>query len=215
MHVHSIGDKSTNLMYQLLKSITDMSDDVTSAASSAALQQRIVSNDNNNNKNNDTSLSFFPYVRVPFFEIHGRSVRIQSGIEMFAWVPFVQNDMKQQWIDYTKVEGPLWYEESKNLTLRAISEQMNSNFTGETLSELYSDAVLSTLDTSNDTIRDFIWQGNPAEPTTDASIYAPIAHMSPPPFSIHFLNYNMLRELSVANLLKVIPFVRGTYKFII
>jgi hypothetical protein len=106
------------------------------------------------------------------------------------------------------MEGPLFYNESKSLTLSASLSTISSDQIKSTSNNDY--VLLSTLYTSNATIHDRIWEGLDAVASPDARVYAPIFHASPTPFSIHILNYNMLAESTFSSLLDVLPFVRGT-----
>jgi len=48
-----------------------------------------------------TSNSTFPFVTVPTFEVNAHHARLQSGIELFAFLPLVYPEQLKKWETYS------------------------------------------------------------------------------------------------------------------
>ena len=128
----------------------------------------------------------FPFVRVPNFESSARYSRRVTNTEIIAWVPFVAQDQRAEWSDFVSAEKG-WYDESKQI-----------EFGGQE-----SDLLTSPVVDPNNTIREYIWQGeNISAPSQE--VFAPVWQVSPPPYSLSLINYNILSSSLVADMLPVI-----------
>jgi hypothetical protein len=61
-----------------------------------------------------SSKSTFPFVTMPMFEVAGKNARHLSGIDVFGFLPFVDEDQKNSWEVYA-LEKSSWLDESRDL----------------------------------------------------------------------------------------------------
>jgi hypothetical protein len=134
-----------------------------------------------------TSPKTFPFVRVPMYEASGAHARQLSGVEFVAWSPLVQQANRDDWAEFVDQERS-WYEESQQLA----SFRANAVYDGN-----------STM------MRPFIWHGNRSKDgaievvpkqSNDTPLY-PIWQCSPPPHSPLYVNFDMVTELYIPQLL--------------
>lgn len=136
--------------------------------------------------------SQFPFVRVPNFELLGRHTRIALNIASVIWAPFVSENQREQWANFTRNEQG-WYNESLSIV---------------TSKERITNSQLPN------TFRDYIWQSDEAMnalPVTSAGPFAPLWHVSPPTASISAINYNILSETFIN---EVFPSFEWTRDFV-
>lgn len=131
----------------------------------------------------------FPFVRVPLFSLPASTARELSGVEMIMWIPLVSEEQRGKWSDFVQAEKG-WYDESKQLSR----------------SDLATEVLTQESYEANSTIRDFIWRGNRSldgtiEEAPPGQLFAPIWQCSPPPYSPKFLNYDMMQESFILNML--------------
>jgi hypothetical protein len=129
----------------------------------------------------------FPFVRVPMFEVLGSQSRSLTGSEMILWAPLVTEAQQPEWSNYS-TSNQNWYNESIDFVTN-VAETNGKKFTYK------PDAPFL----------DFIWlEGNetyPSIPSPPPGPFAPIWQCSPPPFSLTFINFDLLKESYVKSLL--------------
>jgi hypothetical protein len=128
----------------------------------------------------------FPFVRVPKFELIGGHTRATLGNDIVIWAPFVIQSQREQWSIYSTAEQG-WYNESKQILL--------------------VDPKYSHYDfVNNSKFRDIIWEGQDLDETSyvaspEPGPFAPLWHISPPTLSSSSINYNILHEQYIRDLL--------------
>jgi len=111
----------------------------------------------------------WPYVDLPMFEIHGQHAREQSGVEVFAFAPLVEESERAQWLEYSW-DNQGWIDKSREILASQRGEYVLDDYVNASIStELYRGSA-----TSND-------QGP----------HFPIWQFSPPPFNAKFINWNL------------------------
>lgn len=133
----------------------------------------------------------FPFVRVPKFELLGSQTRSLVGNDLILWAPFVSEEQKADWADFSKREQG-WYNES--------------------LSILQSDSSVDwSRFVAGSEFRDYIWEGEDLASGTAVETsgpFAPLWQISPPTSSISSINYNILHEKYVNNMIPVFKLTR-------
>lgn len=136
----------------------------------------------------------FPYTTSTLFELKASRVRKLTGIEFFVYSPFITANQKSEWLRYAQ-NNVNWYQTS----IEAVAE--------------FSEASqLKTSEYDPDTsIQPFIWEFNEsldgAKLADGSGPFAPLWQTSPPPFSLSFLNFDML---SVSYITRMTPLMRET-----
>lgn len=128
-----------------------------------------------------TQKARFPFVRVPMFEVIARQTRELAGVEIFSFNPFVSSDEYPIWRTWSKLNAE-WYQESLNILQSSPITPLLQ------LSRYQNDPAF---------FRDVIWDGADNQAgyvQVQAETYAPVWQMSPPPFSVSFINFGMLTE---------------------
>mmetsp|Transcript_5375 Transcript_5375/g.13548 ORF Transcript_5375/g.13548 Transcript_5375/m.13548 type:complete len:966 (+) Transcript_5375:122-3019(+) len=106
--------------------------------------------------NNDET---FPMVTLKDFEVLGASTRANSGIELLAWMPYVQPEQESDWISYS-IENQGWINVSRDIISRD----------GTSLAAYDDEGILPMI------------YRNPNSTIPTSELLAPIWQMSPPPF---------------------------------
>jgi hypothetical protein len=133
-----------------------------------------------------SSDSEFPFVRVPKFELLGSQARSLLGNDVILWAPFVSEDQKASWADFSKNEIG-WYNESMSILRNDPSVDL-SRFKGSS------------------EFRDFIWEGDDLASGIEVATsgpFAPLWQISPPTSSLTSINYNILHEPDINAMLPV------------
>jgi hypothetical protein len=130
----------------------------------------------------------FPFVPVPKFEMLGRHARDAISTNTVIWAPFVTKSQRTEWSNFSTAEQG-WYRES--------------------LSILKSDPVVDVHRFANDSkLRDYIWERkelNDGETAvTSRGPFAPLWQMSPPPSSLTSINYDMMQEKYIKDLMPIL-----------
>jgi hypothetical protein len=126
----------------------------------------------------------FPFVRVPNFELLGNQARSLLGNDIVLWAPFVAEDQLTEWSSFTVAEQG-WYDESLSILQSDSSFQSNRFVNGSKL-------------------RDYIWEGDElsqGKMAVSPGPFAPLWHISPPTSSMTSINYNILHETYINDLL--------------
>jgi len=122
----------------------------------------------------------FPFVRVPMFELLGSQTRSLTGSEMIIWAPFVTGKQQPEWTNYSTANHD-WYNESVQFVESALENE---------------DKVFNYVHDAP--FFDFIWiEGNQTFaliPSPPPGPFAPIWQCSPPPFSLTFVNFDLMKE---------------------
>ena len=105
------------------------------------------------------------------FEMEGRHVRQESGVEFFGFSPLVKESQRQAWLNYT-VENKFWYEQSKQIVAK--------------MDPLYSEKFFV-----NGTFAKDMYRMTGPSPHNVTSPHAPVWESSPPPSNPFFINYNL------------------------
>lgn len=132
----------------------------------------------------------FPFVKVDLFEVAGFQTRELSGVEMFAFCPLVENNQRDLWKFFSSSRKD-WYQESIELHR---SQEVQLSITQYNDSAFRSDVWQEVPDSSDES---FAWSDK-------RDIYAPIWQLSPPPFSFHFVNFDMMSEAYMPLLLPIL-----------
>jgi hypothetical protein len=130
--------------------------------------------------------SEFPFVRVPKFELLGNQTRFRIGNDLILWAPFVSADQGTEWANFSKKEQG-WYNESLSILGSDPSVDLSRFVIGSEF-------------------RDYIWEGNDVSSgraVDSAGPFAPLWHISPPTSSLSSINYNILNEKYISDLLPV------------
>ena len=133
-----------------------------------------------------SSESEFPFVRVPKFELIGNQTRSLVGNDLILWAPFVTEDQKMEWNDFSKSEQG-WYNESLAIVQSNPYADMGRFVAGSEF-------------------RDYIWEGDDLDNGKEvdaAGPFAPLWHISPPTSSLTSVNYNVLDEPYINELVPV------------
>ena len=106
----------------------------------------------------------WPFVTLPMFEVHAVHTRTQSLAEAVAFIPFVSDEQKNQWIQYSQLNQ--WHiKESQNITLRKDTTLRSEYYVDE--------PILPIFFAVDDQGRGF--------PAPKAERYGPAWQISPPP----------------------------------
>lgn len=136
----------------------------------------------------------FPFVSSMFFERKAARARKRTGIEFFAYAPFVSSAQQVQWMQYAE-SNVQWYPRSLDQFLETSQQTDGSTSGGANVS----------------TLTPFIWQynDNSIGPTraSGPGPFAPLWHTSPPPASISLVNLDLL---SVDYIRRLVPVVNET-----
>lgn len=129
----------------------------------------------------------FPFVRVPMFELIGSQTRSLTGSEMIIWAPLVTEVQQPEWSTFS-TSNQNWYNESIEF-VTAVAENNGRDFVYE----------------QGAPFLDFTWvEGNDTYPFIPSPLpgpFAPIWQCSPPPFSLAFINFDLLKESYVKTML--------------
>lgn len=127
----------------------------------------------------------FPFVRVPKFELLGSHLRSIVSNDVTIWAPLVTETQREQWSSFSASEIS-WYNES--------------------LSILHDESLISTDQYVNGVFRDEIWEGPDLNDTSYVAAavpgpFAPLWQISPPTLSLSSVNYNLLHEDHIRDIL--------------
>jgi hypothetical protein len=128
----------------------------------------------------------FPYIRVPKFELLGSQTRSIIGNDLILWAPFVSEDQKIMWAEFSKNEQG-WYNESLSILKSDPSVDLRRFVAGSEF-------------------RDYIWEGDDlvsGEAVYTHGPFAPLWQISPPTSSLMSINYNILHETYINTMLPV------------
>jgi hypothetical protein len=139
-----------------------------------------------------TTGSKFPFVRVPMFELLGSQTRASTGTEMITWAPLVTESERMEWSNFTTKEQS-WYNESIDLVKISAEDDLKP------LNYNPNATLVDVIYTETET-------GNSAVPGPGP--FTPIWQCSPPPFSLSFINYNLLNDVYFQAMLPSIMFVQ-------
>lgn len=144
------------------------------------------------------STSNFPFISIPMFEVVGSYTRRLTRVDYVSWNPLVADSERAQWVEFVKKEIG-WYEESKKVSSSTFTE----SFVDE---EDHHDHQHFADFESNSTFLEDIWRGNRSltdrkEIVANVGLSAPIWQCSPPPYSSSFLNYDMMSEKIIQDML--------------
>lgn len=135
-----------------------------------------------------SSKSTFPFVTMPMFEVAGKNARHLSGIDVFGFLPFVDEDQKNSWEVYA-LEKSSWLDESRDLYNNESGNE-TSGFTEApfplTITQFTSD--FGTL--------------KPA--VLGQKLYTPVHQVTPPPLSNSLQNLDFITLPSFARSLEAI-----------
>jgi hypothetical protein len=150
--------------------------------------------------------STFPFVRVPWFEVAASQYRELSGVEIITWNPLVQANQLSQWATYFQNELG-WYNESTALVRSSSTHSAEHEHEDEKEegSEHDDHEDEGSEFEENSTARDFIWHGDwnsggTIVESAGPGPFAPIWHCSPPPYSVSFLNFDILSMNAVSQI---------------
>jgi hypothetical protein len=125
----------------------------------------------------------FPFVRVPKFELLSRHTRVATSATVM-WAPFVTESQRTEWSNFSTAKQG-WYDESVSI--------------------LRSDPAVDLHRFANDSkLRDYIWEGELSDGETAVTShgpYAPLWQISPPTPFRTAINFNVLHEQSIKDLL--------------
>jgi hypothetical protein len=133
-----------------------------------------------------TDASEFPMVRVSHFELLGRHAREATGSSSILWAPFVTERQRPEWSSFCYREQD-WYNES--LTIFRSDPGVVHISRNRSMPEEF---------------REYIWEGEDLEnvaATNGSGPFAPLWHISPPPSSSMPINYNVLQEKYIQDVL--------------
>jgi hypothetical protein len=155
----------------------------------------ITESKNSFNKNGTEATNEFPFVVVPKFELLGSHSISISKSAVIIWAPFVNDDQLDPWSNFSKSEVYSWYNESYEI--KKDDERINL--------DVYENNTFYATP-----IREMIWDGYALEDGTTNHItsekpgpYAPLWQMSPLPLTAESINYNLLYENGLRDLVDV------------
>ncbi|CAB9508033.1 Receptor-type guanylate cyclase gcy [Seminavis robusta] len=123
-----------------------------------------------------TSESVFPFVTVPFFEVHGHHARDISHVDFFSFCPLVAEANRQAWEDYSVFNQ--WWVQGDQIETYTTAEQV-AIVTNETEQKIPSN-IYRIDEQGHRTVN----LGHPP--------YAPRWQISPPPSDVIVVNYDVL-----------------------
>ena len=129
-----------------------------------------------------TTGSEWPYVTVPFFEVHSQHARDIGHVDVFGLCPLVVEDDRTGWETYS-VDNQWWLQGDQ---IVAYTEEQE-------------DAIASE---AKNTIPERIYRFKDGYPTVElgAQPYAPRWQMSPPPSDLLLINYDVLSPIVIKSL---------------
>ena len=129
----------------------------------------------------------WPFVTVPFFELHGAHARDIAHVDFFSFSPRVEESKRSEWESYS-VNNQWWLQDSQNTTVTASERE----------------EIISSLEKS---IPDRIYglkegEGDDVVFTTDIGTgpYFPLWEMSPPPADPGTVNFHVFSEWELDSL---------------
>ena len=125
----------------------------------------------------------FPFVTVPSFEIDARAACRQAAVEAVVWFPIVQEEERARWTNYSKEQGPIWAEESREL-YKAMGREVFSSIEAQYGDEAYSEPEIGDIFELDYTLPPPFRKESPPGTVT------PFWQSSPPGFTTGFVNYN-------------------------
>jgi len=141
-----------------------------------------------------SSGTIFPFVTLPFYELHVGKLLSQYAFETITFTPFVSRDDKEKWEEYS-VNEQGWITDSRTLALKHISG-VPSNST------VYVEGDISPV----------LHGGQDSGNGTAPERYAPVWQVSPPPLNLVTINYDMLSLPLINQMSRVVDHVRGKHR---
>ena len=122
--------------------------------------------------------SEFPFHTVANFEVIGESIRKQSGLELFGYLPFVEPEQMMEWMQYSWL-NQAWLNQSRQTAIDAGKVNIvNNDYLEGNISQ-----VIYDFGGPNLTARMAPPSANP---------FTPVWQVSPPPFDPKIVNFNFV-----------------------
>lgn len=132
----------------------------------------------------------FPFVTVPFYELHARKLVVKCAFETVTFAPLVADSEVGLWETYS-VEKQGWIDESRELVLKG----------GGTLEDEVEGGILPIH--GEDGEFDFN--------STIPGMHAPVWQSSPPPFDASFVNLDFFALPFAGELYRAMNTLRGEW----
>jgi len=138
----------------------------------------------------------WPFVTMPVFEVHGSHAREQSGVEVFAFAPIVQQSQREEWLEYSwNHQG--WIEQGREINV-GQKNALNPN----------GAQIYENTEFTDDQISTDLYRGTGGV-SDDQGPHVPIWQFSPPPFNAKFVNWNLKDALWMDEMLPAISVAKG------
>lgn len=124
----------------------------------------------------------WPWVTMPMWEVHGKHLRQQSGVEMVGFSPIITAEQRAEWLAYSQTHQG-WIDEARVISGNGGEE---GYVQGSVSPELYNEFGVMPI----------------------FPMHYPIWQLTPPPFDPAFINYDMANDTFLINLLPTLPIAR-------
>ena len=145
-----------------------------------------------------TTNASFPFVTVPMWEVYASQARLQSGAEIFAFTPIVEEAEMGLWANYSNSHQG-WLQESRNLQQNRKEVVVGSSYLNDSVAPWIYEHEPTALQKG-----EFV-QIRPPGPGP----YTPFWQVSPPPVNPAFIGYNFLAESFARSNFEVVMKVKG------